>query len=231
MLFRTSLPALLGGALLIASATARAAAPPPAQQPAPAPTPPAASATPVLHTCMPDVPERERLMTLDVATFDRSDTGWRLYAGAKCYSQAAELIEGYLDSRAALRADDQSILRYHAGQMLADANRADDAVSELRVVLALEPQRPHPDMGWTQYIRGFIGFLMQDRPALDKAVLELDLYAKGETGKLQAGDQINLNALHGLQRCYGKDYAFAYSSADCRDFDEVDRLNQVFDKP
>ena len=227
MLFRTSLPALLGGALLIASAAARAAAAPPAAQ-TPAPV---ANATPVLHTCMPDVPERERLMTLDVATFDRSENGWRLYAGAKCYSQAAELIEGYLDSRASLRADDQSILRYHASQMLADANRADDAVSELRVVLALEPQRPHPDMGWTQYIRGFVGFLMQDRPALDKAVLELDIYAKAETGKLQAGDQINLNALHGLQRCYGKDYAFAYSSPDCRDFAEVDKLNEVLDKP
>jgi hypothetical protein len=229
MSFRPSriLFAPLGGALLIVATAAHAAAPPPSAQP-PAP---AANATPVLHTCMPDVPERERLMTLDVATFDRSGNGWRLYSSAKCYSQAAELIEGYLDSRASLRADDQSILRYHAGQMLADANRADDAISELRVVLALEPQRPHPDMGWTQYIRGFVGFLRQDRPALDKAVLELDLYAKAETGKAQAGDQINLNALHGLQRCYGKDYPFAYSSPDCRDFAEVDRLSQVLDKP
>jgi hypothetical protein len=215
--------AMLGATFLMSFATAHAAAPP-----APAP---AVNATPVLHTCMPDEAERERLTTLDVATFDRSENGWRLYSSAKCYSQAAELIEGYLDSRASLRADDQSILRYHAGQMLADANRADDAVAQLRVVLALEPQRPRPDTGWTQYIRGFIAFLMQDRPALDKAVLELDLYAKTETGKAQAGDQINLNALHGLQRCYGKDYAFAYSSPDCRDFDEVDKLNQALDRP
>jgi hypothetical protein len=217
---------LLGGVFMICAVAARAA---------PAPlllkTPPATNAAPILHTCMPDVTERERLMTLDVATFDRSETGWRLYAAAKCYSQAAELIEAYLDSRAALRADDQSILRYHAAQMLADANRPDDAVSELRVVLALEPQRPHPDTGWSQYIRGFIAFLMQDRPALDKAVVELDAYAQDETGKLQAGDRINLNALHGLQRCYGKDYAFAYSSPDCRDLAEVAKLNQVLDKP
>ncbi len=225
--FSRMLPALLGGVFLISAATARAApTPPPIQTP-----PPAAVAIPVLHTCMPDVTERERLMTLDVATFDRSENGWRLYAAAKCYSQAAELIESYLDSRTSLRADDQSILRYHAAQMLADANRADDAVSELRVVLALEPQRPHPDMGWTQYIRGVIAFLMQDRPALDKAVVELDAYAQGEAGKPQAGDRINLNALHGLQRCYGKDYAFAYSSPDCRDLAEIDKLNQVLDKP
>ncbi len=222
-----TLSALLGGAFLLSAGTARAApTPPPIQTP-----PPAAGAAPVLHTCMPDVAERERLMTLDVATFDRSETGWRLYAAAKCYSQAAELIEAYIDSRASLRADDQSILRYHAAQMLADANRPDDATSELRVVLALEPQRPHPDTGWSQYIRGFIAFLMQDRPALDKAVVELDAYAQGETGKLQAGDRINLNALHGLQRCYGKDYAFAYNSPDCRDLVEIDRLNQALDKP
>jgi hypothetical protein len=61
--------------------------------------------------------------------------------------------------------------------------------------------------------------------------VELDAYAQGEAGKPQAGDRINLNALHGLQRCYGKDYAFAYNSPDCRDLAEIDKLNQVLDKP
>ena len=79
------------------------------------------------------------------------------------------------------------------------------------------------------YIQGSLAFLEQDRPKLDKAAQALDVYAKGETGQMQAGDQINLNALNGLQRCFGKNYAFAYTSPDCRDFAQAARLNQVLD--
>ncbi len=170
-------------------------------------------------------------MTQDAASFDRSDAGWRPYAAAHCYSEAAALIGSYLDSRERLNADDQVSLRYHAGQMLADANRDDDAVGEFRAVLSLDPQRPHPDAGWVLYIQGTVAFLQQDRAALAKAAADLDAYAKGETGPSQAGDRLNLNALHGLQRCFGKGYAYAYSSPDCRDFADAARLNALLDRP
>ncbi len=182
----------------------------------------------LVSSCTVDVAERERLLTLSVSRFDRSGEGWRTYGEAHCYSQAAGLIADYVDGHgAALSPDDESILRFHAAQMLANANREDDALSELARVLALDERRKAPDPGWRWYIQGTMAFLRQDRPSLDASAQGLDSYAKGEGGAVQAGDRLNLNALHGLQRCLGRGYALAYSAPDCRDLDEARRLNDA----
>ena len=189
---------------------------------------PASSPLKAISSCTAEVTERERLLALGVARFDRSNEGWRPYGEAHCYSQAAELIADYVDGHAnALTPDDESLLRFHAAQMLADANREDDALSELARVLALDERRAAPDAGWRWYIVGSMAFLREDRAGLDLAAKNLDAYAKGETGAIQAGDRLNLNALHGLQRCLGRGYAYAYSAPDCRDLDEARRLNDA----
>ena len=194
--------------------------------------PPAAAAIvtqgQAIASCTPPIGERERLLSLGLVAFDRSDGGWRPYGAAHCYSEAANLIADYVEGHAAvLSADDESLLRFHSAQMLADADRNDDAVGQLARVLNLDAARAQSDPGWRFYVQGSIDFLRQDRPALDQAVVDLKRYADGESGAVQAGDRLNLNALHGLQKCFGRNYAYAYGAPDCRDFDEARGLNKI----
>jgi hypothetical protein len=182
-----------------------------------------------LQSCTPSLEERERLLSLSEQMFDRSPDGWRVYAGAHCYAEAASLIRDFLAGRAGLRADDRAQLHFHAAQMLAQANRIDDAVDQLGEVLQVQAERPVDDPGWVLYVKGTVGFLRQDRAILDQSARDLDAYAAKESGAVQAGDRLNLNALHGFQKCFGQGYLVAYSSPQCRDFDEADRLNQVLD--
>jgi hypothetical protein len=200
--------------------------------PPPAPPPPSASA-PItsngLQSCTPSLEERERLVSLSEQMFDRSPDGWRVYSVAHCYAAAASLIRDFMAGRAGLRADDRAQLHFHAAQMLADASRIDDAVDQLGEVLQVQAERPVDDPGWVLYVKGTVGFLRQDRAILDQSAKDLQAYAAKETGAVQAGDQLNLNALHGFQKCFGQNYLVAYSSPDCRNFDEADKLNQMLD--
>jgi len=182
-----------------------------------------------LQSCTPSLEERERLLSLSERLFDRSPDGWRVYAGAHCYAEAASLIRDFLSGRTGLRADDRAQLHFHAAQMLAEASRIDDAVDQLGDVLQVQAERPVDDPGWILYVKGTIGFLRQDRAILDQSAKGLDAYAAKETGAVQAGDRLNLNALHGFQTCFGQSYLVAYSSPQCRDFDEADQLNQALD--
>jgi hypothetical protein len=150
-------------------------------------------------------------------------------AGAHCYAEAASLIRDFMAGRAGLKADDRAQLHFHAAQMLADASRVDDAVDQLGDVLQVQAERPVDDPGWVLYVKGTVGFLRQDRAILDQSAKDLEAYAAKETGAVQAGDQLNLNALHGFQKCFGQNYLVAYSSPDCRNFEEADKLNQVLD--
>jgi len=205
---------------------------PQSSPPAPSTAAPAASA-PItsngLQSCTPSLEERERLLSLSEQMFDRSPDGWRVYAGAHCYAEAASLIHDFIAGRAGLRADDRAQLHFHAGQMLADANRTDDAVDQLGEVLQVQSERPVDDPGWVLYVKGTVGFLRQDRAILDQAAKDLDAYAAKESGAVQAGDRLNLNALRGFQKCFSQGYLVAYSSPQCRDFDEADRLNAALD--
>jgi len=200
---------------------------PPAVSPSPSVSAPMTSNG--LQSCTPSLEERERLLSLSEQMFDRSPDGWRVYAGAHCYAEAASLIHDFMAGRPALRADDRAQLHFHAAQMLAEANRIDDAVDQLGDVLQVQAERPVDDPGWVLYVKGTVGFLRQDRSILDQSVKDLDAYAAKEAGAVQAGDRLNLNALHGFQKCFGQGYLVAYSSPDCRDFDEADKLNQVLD--
>jgi len=210
---------------------------PVAQRPQPAATPPTPPPSPTsapvtsngLESCTPSLEERERLLSLSEQQFDRSPDGWRVYAGAHCYAEAASLIRDFLKGRTGLRADDRAQLHFHAAQMLAQASRIDDAVDQLADVLQVQPERPVDDPGWVLYVKGTIGFLRQDRGILDQSAKDLDAYAANETGAVQAGDRLNLNALRGFQKCFGQSYLVAYSSLGCRDFDEAERLNQALD--
>ncbi len=199
----------------------------------PAASPPPSVSAPMtsngLQSCTPSLEERERLLSLSEQMFDRSPDGWRVYAGAHCYAQAASLIHDFMAGRPGLRADDRAQLHFHAAQMLAEANRIDDAVDQLGEVLQVQPERPVDDPGWVLYVKGTVGFLRQDHAILDQSAKELDAYAAKESGAVQAGDRLNLNALHGFQKCFGQGYLVAYSSPDCRDFDEADKLNLVLD--
>ncbi len=218
------LPTLLL-ALALSSGAARAAEPAAPAPPFPAPPSSAPLSRTTPQTCTPQPAERTRLLTLEMPAFGGDRDGWTPYAAAHCYSEAAALISDYIAQHARMTLDDEALLRFDAAQMLADANRADDAIAEMRRVLDIEPQRPHPDPGWRLYVQGSAAFLRGDRPALDKASSGLAQYAGMEKGRDRAGDELNLNALHGLQRCFGSSYAYAFGSPDCRDFGEAQRLN------
>ncbi len=200
-----------------------------APQTAPSPSVSAPITSNGLQSCTPSLEERERLLSLSEEMFDRSPDGWRVYAGAHCYAAAASLIQDFMAGRAGLRADDRAQLHFHAAQMLADASRIDEAVDQLGDVLQVQAERPIDDPGWVLYVKGTVGFLRQDRAILDQSIKDLDAYAAKEAGAVQAGDRLNLNALHGFQKCFGQSYLVAYSSPDCRNFDEADRLNQMLD--
>jgi hypothetical protein len=223
----------LGRAAYAQAPIARPPDPPPSAAVAPPQSPPPSALAPMinngLQSCTPSLEERERLLSLSEQMFDRSPDGWRVYAGAHCYAQAGSLIRDFLAGRAGLRADDRAQLHFHAAQMLAEASRVDDAVDQLGEVLQVQAERPVDDQGWVLYVKGTIGFLRQDRVILDQSAKDLEAYTAKERGAVQAGDRLNLNALHGFQKCFGQGYLVAYSSPQCRDFDEADKLNQILD--
>lgn len=193
------------------------------------PPPSPAQAEPAV-VCPPSAAEKERLLSLPLRNFDQAhNEGWRPYGYADCHIIAADLIDGYIQ-RHAPPPKDETTLRWHQAQMLANAERRAAALKAMQRVVLLDDQRK-AEPGWRLYVAGSMAFLRGDRPALAEAVSELDAHARTQTGLGQLGAMLNLNTLRGLERCFGKPYRQAYG-APCADAAESNRLNRLlFNQP
>lgn len=97
--------------------------------------------------------------------FDRADgRSWRALVKQRRFDEAAELIEAYLQRQPELTRDQDAVLRFHLGELLAIQGKNREAVSELRRAYASAGSTLPPN--WNMYIDGIISFLNRDRETL-----------------------------------------------------------------
>ncbi|MEO0784098.1 MAG: hypothetical protein AAFY10_00245 [Pseudomonadota bacterium] len=171
----------------------------------------------------PCIADREKLLALDIWTFDQDPgLGWRSISVKEgCDAAAADLIAEYHERLRAkgepvfiqhpevgkFEFDDDGtvpLLYWHEGQVR--AGLGDTQAARELFVLNLET-RDSNSFGWNHYALATIAFLDGDMEKL-----------KSERDLLAAADQngINTAAIDALIRCFDRPYLEAYGSAECR---------------
>lgn len=159
------------------------------------------------------VPDRERLLSLEVREFDQDlDGGWRAIASMPgCAEAAADLIEAYRSRR-----DGRDVtLVFHEGQLRARLGQTD------RAIALFEGSRKAPKgdvIGWNHYVDATIAFLKKDREALLRSRDALASLEEPEGFRLvdQDGNDVdiswplNLDVVEGFLACFDRPYAEAY---------------------
>ena len=113
----------------------------------------------------PDAGKVDSLMALDFQAFDQDmEGGWRYYANQKKFSEAASLIETYLERHPEISEFQKGVMSWHAGQLLAMDGQ------EERAIPLMEKSRKGADdfMLWNPYLDATLAFLKKDRQAFDK---------------------------------------------------------------
>jgi hypothetical protein len=163
-----------------------------------------------LATCDIDAGTRAEFLNMPYQQFDQTHgQGWRIYGEeVDCHRAAADLIIDYvLYSRAPLNADNLRILRWHAGQMLAQAGEEGQALEFFRASYE-PPDAPPRQIDWNSYVDATVAFITKDRPALETARARLARQTPFENGYYP-----NLNVVDGFISCFDRSYAEAYSDA------------------
>ena len=160
-------------------------------------------------------------MAMDYWTFDQAPDGSRAVLDKPgCELAGADLIRDY---HAALRARGEPVthafeqgsvtfsetgevplLYWHEGQVRAMNGQAEQAAALFRKAIKPEDQNV---MGWNEYARASIAFLVRDRAALE-----------AERSNLAArvpADNLNLGVVDGLIACFGRSYKEAYGDTAC----------------
>lgn len=180
-----------------------------------------------LVDCGVDQAERDRLMALDVQSFDQDfDGGWRAVSYRDgCERAAAELISAYIDQNSVTAEDSLfDTMAWHVGQMYASAGFAEEAVSWMR-----RSFRPDDEtrLLWRLYAEGTIAFRERDQEALQAARDHLAAQTVSEEEKAArrqfladnprismppgfVDEPQNLNVLDGLLACFDETYERAY---------------------
>jgi hypothetical protein len=177
--------------------------------------------------------DREAALALDLVTFDQTEgSGWRPLHDAHCYIEAAGLLRDWQERHHgdfdATNPRDRFIvefLRWHEGQMWANAGRNDLALPLLE---STHKKGENPrDLAWDVYVEGTLAFLRRNRLGLEAAITELAAIPKppgwdnsvGADGKpISMRWPQNLDVLQGLSRCWEQPYAVAYV---CRDVQKL----------
>ncbi|MDR7333192.1 hypothetical protein [Roseateles asaccharophilus] len=142
-------------------------------------------------------------MKLTYWEFDQTESGWRKLGS--CHLEASQLLARYVKKQEAeLRG-----VRWHLAQTLAmigeNARAAEEAINSLNP----DEAKQHPTFSWNTYVQATVAFLRQDRAAFD---------VQYEAHRLAAAkhpeNQINLDVLTGLSKCFDRPYIEAYGS--CR---------------
>ncbi len=162
----------------------------------------------------------DAMLELDRDQFDQDmDSGWRTLARDKgCEQAAAELIREWRHRKR----DHNNILFWHEGQMRALAGETDAAVGLFKLTY-VAPELDQ-DFGWNHYVSGTIAFLEGNRERLRHSLRGLEAigiegktsYTRRDGTVLKASRPPNLGVLEAFERCWGKSYAAAYSSSECR---------------
>ncbi|MFT7776582.1 hypothetical protein [Roseateles sp.] len=135
--------------------------------------------------------------------FDQSEAGWRKLGN--CFAEASVLLGRYVRKQESeLRG-----VRWHLAQTLAMSGDNERAAEEALKSLNPDEARQHPSFSWNTYALATVAFLRKDRAAFD-AQYEAHRAATAKHPE----NQINLDVLTGLARCFDKPYEEAYGS--CR---------------
>ncbi|WP_411359982.1 hypothetical protein [Pseudidiomarina sp. YC-516-91] len=157
-------------------------------------------------------------MALEFQEFDQTmEAGWREVANREgCTEAAADLIQRYRDSKPDLREGQLSIMRWHEGQMRAEAGQNEQAVA-----LFKQTYTESDTMGWNYYVNATIAFIEQDAEALQQAHDQLSALPKPSGMNMTDADgnpvdiqwPPNLQVVENLMSCFGRSYSEAYG--DC----------------
>ena len=184
-----------------------------------------------LEACNVDEMAFERLMELDIETFDQSfdGDGWRGVAAQEgCEAAAADILEAYiLFSRPYADGFDRTV-KWHAGQLRASAGETDRAIAIFKGTYDRLNVGDIDAVEWNLYVDATIAFLQDDYDALVAARDELAKQEVSEDEKaarrkfladnpnIQMPEGFvdavqNLNVVEGFVTCFGKPYSVAYS--------------------
>lgn len=160
-------------------------------------------------------------LALDFMAFDQTmDAGWREVANREgCAVAAANLIKEYRTTKSDLSEGMLSTMRWHEGQMRAEAEQSEQAVTLFKTTYK---DAENDSFGWNYYVAATIAFLEQDREALIEARERLAALPKPSDINMTDADgnpvQIdwppNLKVVDNFLRCFGKDYAAAYGECN-----------------
>ena len=158
---------------------------------------------------------------LDFMAFDQTmDAGWREVANREgCAVAAAELIKEYRTTKSDLSEGMLSTMRWHEGQMRAEAGQNEHAIALFKTTYK---DAEKDSFGWNYYVDATIAFLEQERDALNKAREQLAALPKPSGINMTDPDgnpvkidwPPNLKVVDNFLSCFGKDYAAAYGECN-----------------
>lgn len=159
-------------------------------------------------------------LALDFMAFDQTmEAGWREVANRDgCEVAAADLIKEYRTTKSDLSEGMLSTMRWHEGQMRAEAGQNEQAIALFETTYK---DKENDSFGWNYYVDATIAFLEQDREALSTAREQLAALPKPSDMNMKDADgnpvkidwPPNLKVVDGFVACFGKSYAESYG--DC----------------
>ena len=162
--------------------------------------------------------DQDAMLAMDVAAFDQSDTGWRLFGEEGCEQEAADLIAAYVRRHgAALSEAERRQLSWHEGQLRAALGEYTRAAE---LFAASRPSEPEGDR--QLYVDASVAFVLRDRAALEAARDQMRLLP-APRGWDEAADRYqarfgrtiewppNLALVESLLACFDRPYSEAYS--------------------
>lgn len=162
-------------------------------------------------------------LAMDFMAFDQTmNEGWRAVANKPhCRAEAADLIHRYATQKEGISDGMLSTLRWHEGQMRAEAGQNKRAVA-----LFEQTYKPAEEdrMGWNYYVAATIAFLEQDKAALLKNGEKLAALEKPADMEFKDADgnpvdipwPPNLHVVDRFIACFGNSYSESYGDCEAK---------------
>lgn len=158
-------------------------------------------------------------LAMDFNAFDQTmKQGWREVADREgCELAAAELIRTYYTEHSDLSEGRLGLLRWHEGQMRAEAAQYEQAVALFNQTYK-DPE--NDSFGWNYYVTATIAFIEKDKERLLEAREQLAAVEKPSSLNMTDanGNPVemrwppNLHIVDNFVACFGKTYLEAYST-------------------
>ena len=167
-------------------------------------------------TCALSGEEFETIVSLPFKEFDQTaGSGWRPFYEEGCYSVASKLLIRYLTEHPEI-AQQQFILPFHAGQLLAMAGDYEKALPFLEGGYTdIEMEY----VNWNAFVDAHIAFITRDKKLLmesrDKISKQPGMPNEQGVPEWAIGKKMNLDVVDGFINCFNKPFAEAYEN-DCR---------------